>query len=189
MKRVRRLFRPKILATVVMTGGILAVMGWFYQYNQSPAAGTIYGPTEEHTQGVTTTRLKSASMAFEHPTHYTVENKPVVAPIAEQYLLNMHSGEESRRISITIRKPAPGETVFDDSAYKFRLLKSSGYDASDVTVDGRPAKKMTKQDDTEVTYFVPGPKYYAIFAATSTNPKDAFAREITDVMKSFRWVK
>jgi hypothetical protein len=190
MKQVRRLLKPKMVMSVLAVGGVLALAGWFYQYNQSPVVGTVSRPTADmHTQGVTSTRLRSASMAFEHPVHYTVENKAVVTPIVEQYMLNMQGAEESRRISITIRKAAPGETVYDDSAYKFRVLKTSGYKVSDATVDGQTSKKMTKNDNTEITYFVPGPKYYAIVAATSTNPKEAFSNEITDVMKSFAWVK
>jgi hypothetical protein len=190
VEKKRRRLRPKTFVTIGLLGGAGLFCIWFYQYNQAPATGTVFAPREQlHTQGVATTRFKSASVLFDYPTHYSLENKQVVAPLAEQYVLNMHNGQESRRISVTVRKPRPGEDVYEDSAYKFRKNTIDSYQESAVTLNGMSAKKMTKKDGSEITYFIPGGAYYAIFAATSTNARTAFAEEIDTVMKSFVWVK
>src|SRR5688500_9839625 len=116
-KRLVRIAKPTVvipLVLVVLLGGAVA---WFYKYNQTEAVGTIQQPqaAEPQTKSVATTQFKSATISCAYPAQYDLEDKTATAPIAEQYSLNTTKPEESRRISVTVRKPLPGESVFDDS--------------------------------------------------------------------------
>jgi hypothetical protein len=179
-----------LVVPILLVVGVIALAGWFFKYNQTPAVGVVIPPAvPAQTQGVASTKFKSSSISFEYPAHYSLENKEVAASVVELYGLSMRGATESRRIGITVKRSQPGETVFDDSAYKFRSMSTKDYQVSDAIVAGKSAKKMTKKDNSEITYFIPGNRYYVMFAATSTNPSAAFADEITGIIKSFAWVR
>ena len=184
-----RLKHPRILTGIVVTVAVVGLAGWFYHYNQTPAVGTIYhAPVPEpRTQAATITTLKSATISLQHPTHYSVENKAVAPPITEQYSLNMHQGVESRRVTVSVKTAV--EPMTEDSAYKFRKLTVAEYEITDAVVDDQPAFKASKKDGSEITYFIPGQGRYVIIAATTINPKAAFAEEVTHIIDSFAWVR
>lgn len=190
LKRLTKRPSLKLVVSAVLLSSVVVLAGGFFRYNQTPAVGVVNPPPlPVQTQGVASTKFKSASISFEYPAHYSLENKPVAASVIELYGLSMRGATESRRISITVKKTQPGETVFDDSAYKFRTLSTKDYQVSDAIVAGKPAKKVTKKDGSEIAYFIPGNRHYVMFAATSTNPNGAFADEISNVIKSFAWVR
>jgi hypothetical protein len=187
---LRTLVRPKLLVSIgVLVGGVVLV-GWGYYYTQTPAVGVIRTATTPGPQveAVASAQLSGVAFAFDYPANYSnVENKTATVPIVEQYMLSKRDAGESRRISVTIKSSMLGSSMLEDSAYTFRKINVENYEGSDVTLIGKAAKKMSKKDRTEITYFIPGEKAYAIIAATSTNPKEAFSQEIEEVVKSFVW--
>lgn len=187
----RKLSRPKILLSVGLLASVIGGAAWFYQYNQTPAKGVVHSAATEHPQRThTITHFNGVAIAFDYPSDYTsVENKTtaLVLPTTELYSLNRFSPNTgSMRIGITVRDLSRG-SLLEDSAYRHRLINPNEYQASEVTLPQYPAKKMEKTDGTEITYFIPGEKAYAIIAVTSTNPGTDFAKEVTELVNSFVW--
>lgn len=193
--RVRRRFlRPRAVIALTMLAGAVVLAFWFYKYNQTPGVGIVRPVVveERDTKGATSmAHFKSTTIAFDYPTHYaTVETKPASSPITEQYMLNMHQpGQESRRVSIAVKRTPATEPFTEDSAYRFRQITVQEYTETAETIKDLPVKKMTKKDKSEVTYFIPGQGTYAIIAATSTRPNPDFEAEITALAQSFVWVR
>jgi len=192
-KVVHKVLRPKVLLWGGLLMAVAALGGWWYRYNQTPAVGTVHPPVsqEPQTKGVTTTHFKSVTIAFDYPTHYaTVENKPVVAPTLELYSLNMHDAAQgSRRITVTVKQLVTASSLREDSAFTFRKLHPEQYASSEVTLHNQVVHRLAKKDGSEVSYFVPGDKAYAIVATTTTKPNESFEKEISEVMQSFVWVR
>jgi len=188
-----RFFHPKAVFALGLLAGAGVLVFWFYKYNQTPAVGVVHAPVgqQSDTKGATSSsHFKSATIAFDYPTDYaTVENKPASPPAIEQYMLRMYQpGKESRSISIAVKKLPSGEPFAEDSAYKFRKITPE-YTESTETIGGLAAKKLTKKDGSEITYFIPGAGMYAIIAATSTTPKEALVTEMAALAQSFVWVR
>lgn len=187
----QRLLRVKVLVGLGLLAGVSAFGTWLYRYNQTPAVGVIQTPVPQpQVEAVSSLHFNGVAIAFDYPSDYTtVENTAAEPrpPITEQYSLRGHDAATgSRRISIMVKDFAGG-TMLEDSAYTFRTLPHSGYKADDVTVGDRSARKLTKKDGSEITYFIPGDKAYAIIAATSGHPDAAFEEETKTLIQSFVW--
>jgi hypothetical protein len=191
---LRKILRPKLLIafTVLIIGGILA--NWWHRYNQAPAVGivrTSVTTSKPESRQVSSGHFKGDMIAFDYPSSYTsVESKSAgaSAPISEQYTLNQPGMAGSNRISITV-KSLSGSSMLEDSAYQLRTVKANEYEISDETISDRTIKKSVRKDGTEVTYFFPGEKAYAIIAATSSNPTDDFKQDVSKLVDSFAWVR
>lgn len=181
-------WRPKRAISLVLVLFVAAFLFFGYRYIQSPAEGTVHEPEPvPQTEAVSTTMLSGKTFALKYPGNYQPvagTDSKVTAPTVEQYSLSARSAVENRRISITIRKSPP--SLDEESALVFRQ-RNPEYVSSDEEIAGQKATKLSKKDGTEITYFVPGPNAYAIIATTSTNPRDSYTQEVTDVLKSFKW--
>lgn len=135
--------------------------------------------------------FKGNLITFDYPAVYTdtQSNKPS-ANMVEQYSLGARiDGAESRRISITISKVVNGDSLKDDSAYKFRLNDTINYESTTVTINEKPIEKFMKKNGGEVTYFIPSTLYYAIISATSTRANGDFITDVAGLVSSFVWVE
>lgn len=184
--------RPKIIVILLIIVGIIFGIVWFYHLNQSPAEGVV--DTSGISKPATSTapqklHFDSQLIAFDYPGGYTTATANAVgANVIESYSLRLHdSAQESRNLAITVKKPEAGSTMTDDSAYVYRRQQASLYDITNVSVSGADLKKATKKDGSEITYFIPGPTYYAIISGTSTNPGQDIVDNTWLVASSFRW--
>lgn len=160
---------------------------WGYHYIQSPAEGTVRttGPAPQ-TEGVSTTVFAGKLFTLELPgTYKPLKADPARLPIQEQFSFGQVSALENRRVSITI-KNSPPANFSEESALQFRQ-HSAEYASGNITVDDQQAIETSKKDGTELTYFVPGKNAYAIIATTSTNPRDSYTQEVTEIITSFKW--
>lgn len=174
---------------MLFAGAVLAV--WLYRYNQTPAVGVVRSSVspEPKAETVTTVHFRGIAIAFDYPSDYkTVENKPVTqSHTTELYTMNQSDPlTGSKQIAVTVKNLINGP-MLEDSAYKFRQIESKTYEISDAALPRYAAKKTVRRDGTEITYFIPGEKGYAIIAATSNRPTDAFRQEITKLAESFVW--
>jgi len=90
---LRRVLRPKILLSLGLAAGVLALGGWFYWYNQTPVVGVVHeAAPESRVAAVTSARFNGKAVAFDYSTAYqTVENKDSSPPpVTEQYGLGKH---------------------------------------------------------------------------------------------------
>ena len=185
-QRSRGLLGPKRLgaATLVVGAGFLL---WGYYYTQSPAEGTVrVAEPAPQIEGVSTTVVTGKSFTLELPgTYKPLEVDPAKPPTQELLSYSQASALETRRISITI-KNSPPANFREESALQFRQ-HSAEYVAGNADIDGQKALETSKKDGSEITYFVPGKNAYAIIATTSTNPRDSYAQEITEILNSFKW--
>ncbi|HTE58336.1 MAG TPA: hypothetical protein VK694_06335 [Verrucomicrobiae bacterium] len=186
VQKSRGWWGPKRILGIVMLFGA-GFFIWGYHYIQSPAEGTVRttGPTPR-TEGVSTTIFTGKSFTVELPgTYKSLKVDAAKAPTQELASLSQVSALENRRISITI-KNSPPANFSEESALQFRQ-HSAEYVSGDAEVAGQKAIETSKKDGSEITYFVPGKNAYAIIATTSTNPRDSYNQEITEIINSFKW--
>jgi hypothetical protein len=185
-QKSRRLLTPKRLAgTIVISAAGLLL--WGYHYMQSPAEGTVRTRrSAPQIAGVSANTITGKSFSLTLPGEYAaVKVDPARSPTLEQVAYRHASALESRRISITI-KSSPPAFLREESALLFRQ-RSNEYESNNLTVAEAQATQMTKKDGTEITYFIPGKKAYAIIATTSSNPRDSYIHEVDEIVKSFKW--
>ncbi|HSW37429.1 MAG TPA: hypothetical protein VLG37_03620 [Candidatus Saccharimonadales bacterium] len=171
------------------------VIGW-YRFNQAPAEGIIKPSTDLEAKQTSAKpaapqHFQGLAVAFNYPAGYRLlEANPVVTPVVEAHSFSFRDGlQESRRLSITVKKPQEVVNITEDSAYAFRKLKTDTYEASEAVISGHNVKKMTKKDGTEITYFIPHGQAYAILTGTTTNPVDSkLPDDILLVVSTLTWL-
>lgn len=187
--------RQKLIRALVSVAIVGICAGSWYLYNQKPAEGVIQNDVlKSRTSDDTKAKnghFKGSTMTFDYPTVYAdTQSNPPTAKIAEQYSLGARiDGAESRKISITITKIGIDTTLKEDSAYKFRQNDAKNYVFENIMVNSNSVDKFTKNNGGEVTYFIPGTKYYAIVSATSTRANGEFATDVASLIDSFRWLE
>lgn len=184
----------KRLKIAVAGLAIIAVVAWWYSYNQTPVTGTIITsntPEPDEVKTPPNSHFKGTYVVFDYsPVYDTVQSNTPSGRMVEQYSLSA-AGEslESRRISITINKIAGAVTIQEDSAYRLRANAPETYRLETVTVNELSVEKFSKKDGAEVTYFIPGGEYYAIVSATSTRSGGEFINDAAIIVSSLVWQK
>jgi hypothetical protein len=179
--------------------GLLAITiagSVWYRSLQRPGVGSIQATTQVQAEQkpvapTEPNHFEGKTLLFDYPAAYSdFQNKPGSLPVVETYSFKFYDqSSETRRISITIKQPAPGDIMTDDSAYVFRKNQADTYEISDLSLDIGQLKKLVKADKTEITYFVPGDKYYAIVTATTTRPTGGMADDVFMTVSSLQWVQ
>jgi len=185
-----RLFWKVIVIAVLVAGLVL----WYY-HTQTPAVGIIDNNVSSQSS-VADTKPKTShytgsTMTFDYPANYTdTKNNAGNGNITEQLSLTARSGvQQTQRISITVVSSATGAQLKEDGGYVLRRNESAHYTHETVQVNGQDVEKFTKQDNSEVTYYISGPHYYAIVSGTAVNTTSGLADDITGVVGSFNWLK
>lgn len=192
---VTRSKAPKRLRLVALAGLLLSV-GWAWQwYNQQPVVGVITTPAIQpgEVKAETTAapgRYRSEHVSFAYPAMYSdALNTAPSGSIIEQYSMTAHLEKtESRRMSLMVKRASTPTAMREDSAYAFRLNQTDDYQLSQETTAGNlQVDKFTKQDGSEITYFINGNGKYVILAATSNLVNGGFVEDARSIVDSFVW--
>lgn len=192
-RRIGIIRKARWLALVALLSGLSWAWHW---YNQQPVVGIItssIGAQAGEVKSETTEapgRYRSENLSFAYPAIYS--DNQHTAPsgrIIEQYSMAAHMAKtESRRISIMVKSALVSSDMKEDSAYAFRKNAAEIYTLSQETSDkGLQVEKFSKQDGSEVTYFISNSSKYAIIAATSNVADGEFKADARIVINSFVW--
>ena len=176
----------------IVVGVLIGTLGFIFYLIQKPALGTISKNgvlTADQIEAPKFTELSADAFTMRVPVIYSenVHTKGSESIIEQRSMAAKIGPAESRRISVTVYVATQPLSYREDSAYAFRSSKPDDYAKSTVSLGGTDYEMFVKSDHSEAIYFVPGPKNYAVLAATTSRVSYDIDNDAKVAIESFKW--